>query len=92
MDELNLIDREKYDYLQFEPLTFKDKDGYTITMYRVPVYDLDGELLTVITGTFEILDNLIDLYTRAAIYDGQPKNLCLKIANALEDFLNDIAE
>lgn len=92
MDEINLIDRDKYDYLNYEPLTFKNKDGETITFYRVPVYDNNGDLITVISGTFEILDNLIDLYTRAALYDEQPKDLCLKIAYTIEDFLNDITE
>lgn len=92
MKDLNRIDLDKYDYLQFDPITFKDNDGYTVTFYKVPVYDETGDLITVISGTYEILDNLIDLYTRAAMYDGQPKGLCLKIAYTIEDFLNDITE
>ena len=92
MDELTLIDREKYDYLNYEPLTFKDSDGYTITFYQVPVYDEKGDVITVVSGTYEILDNLVDLYTRAALYPEQPKDLCLKIAETIREFLDDIAE
>lgn len=92
MNDINRIDLDKYDYLQFEPITFKDGEGQTVTFYKVPVYDSNGDLITVISGTFEILDNLIDLYTRAAMYDEQPKDLCLKIAYTIEDFLNDITE
>lgn len=88
----NYIDREKYDYLQFEPITFKDGEGQTVTFYQVPVYDNNGDLITVIGGTFEILDNLIDLYTRAALYPEQPKDICLKIAETIREFLDDITE
>lgn len=92
MEERNYLDPNKYDYLKYEPLTFRDKNGDIVIVYQVPIYDNDGELITVIIGTYEILDNLIDFYTRAAMYDDQPKDLCLKIAYKIEDFLNDITE
>ena len=92
MEEKNYLDPDKYDYLNYEPLTFKDKDGEMITMYQVPVYYDDGELITVIIGTYEMLDNLIDFYTRAAMYDGQPKEICLKIAATLQQEVDDLTE
>lgn len=92
MEERNYLDPNKYDYLNYEPLTFKNSDGETIIVYQVPVYDNDGELITVILGTYEILDNLIDFYTRAALYPEQPKDLCLKIAETLQREIDDLTE
>ena len=92
MDEINFLDPNKYDYLNYEPLTFRDKNNDIVVVYQVPVYDYDGELITVIIGTYEMLDNLIDFYTRAALYDNQPKDLCLKIAEKIREYLDDITE
>ena len=92
MDERNYFDPDKYDYLNYEPLGYKNKDGDIITVYQVPVYYDDGELMTVILGTYEMLDNLVDFYTRAAMYDDQPKEICLKIAETLQRELDDLAE
>lgn len=92
MEERNYIDPDKYDYLQFEPITFKDNDGYNVAFYFVPVYDEKGDIIAVISGTYEILDNLIDFYTRAALYPEQPKEMCLKIAETIREYLDDISE
>lgn len=60
--------------------------------YHLPIYDEKDNLITVLYGTYEILDSIASTYTAAAEFMESPNEIALmyRVAREIVKFLNEL--